>query len=138
MARVRYGKFVVEFETDAELDSFLARHDGSGPNEEAAPKARTEAPVVNGGQAGRDQTLLKMMIQAGANGVETGTVIRLLGGPKGRGVPPAIRSWAARVGLASSDADDGACSPVKIGRVRGWRLSTGAIGAAKAMAEGSN
>jgi hypothetical protein len=54
MARVRYGKFVIEFETDAELDAFLARHGGEETNEESQrPRAADQAPPPNR-QAGRE------------------------------------------------------------------------------------
>lgn len=141
MARIRYGKLVIEFDTDEELDSFLERHSNGGDATPAPGPVQARggseavAPAANG-QASRDQTLLRMMINAGASGVETGTVVRLLGGPKGRAVPFAVHEWASRVGLSAGSDDTGACQPIKIGRARGWRLSSGALGAAKAMTEG--
>jgi hypothetical protein len=140
MAKVRYGKFTVEFDSEDELDSFLARHDSEEPTRESAGRSRPNsvpAPGANG-QTGRDQTLLRKLIQAGSTGIEAGTVAALLGGPKGRGVPTAVRAWATRVGLADSEDDSGACQSVMIGRSRGWRLSAGALGAAKAMTEGQS
>lgn len=134
MAKVRIGKILIEFDDVAELDAFVARHANSAEN--GGSEQRTEGSGHAGTQAAKDQTLLKMFVSAGT--VEAGTVARLLGGVKGRGVRPAVNAWGVRVGLSASD-DDGVCIQSNVGRNRGWKLSAGALGAAKAMlGEGGN
>jgi hypothetical protein len=46
-----------------------------------------------------------------------------------------VRKWAVRVSLADDESNE-VCIPARPGGQRGWRLSTGALGAARLMVEG--
>jgi hypothetical protein len=140
--KVRIGRLEIECETPEALDQLIARYGGG---EEAAGSGRPSSPSggTNGGgvSAGttpeqqRDYTLLKALVQAGESGVEAGIVSNLLGGAKGRSVPIAVKKWAVRVGLATNE-ENSVCVPARPGGQRGWRLGSGALGAAKLMLEG--
>lgn len=129
----------LDFDSEEEMEAYIERRRqrraGGKPPESRASK--TPPGDLNGGssQAQRDQGLLRTLVNAAETGVEASTISGLLGGIKGRGIPPAVRRWAVRVGLAD-DEDNEACLPVRVNRKRGWRLSPSALGAARAMQGG--
>lgn len=131
--RVRIGRLEIECESLADLDDLVARYAGEVPSgsstltQGAAPKvSNSSAPMQ------RDQILLRQLVQAGEGGIDAGTVSSLLGGARGRAVPVAVRRWATRVGLADNE-DNSVMVAARPGGQRGWRLSSGALGAARAM-----
>jgi hypothetical protein len=135
MARVRIGKMVLEFDSDDELDRFVARHAG---------QAESDAePVSGGGNGGggrgttpsggdRDRSLLQQFLRGGDTGIPAATVAGLLDGAVGRGVAPALARWAVRVRLAASE-DNQAVVVARPGGKRGWKLSPSGLSAARAL-----
>ena len=88
------------------------------------PNGKSEAPA---GATDNDMRLLRALSEAGDRGVPSGTAAALLGGARGRAVPPAMDAFCERVGLGQ-----GACVPTpRINGKRSWKLTVGAQGAAK-------
>lgn len=103
--------------------------DGS-PTEKREGKAQTppSPPSRNGSDGQRsaaDQALLRALYDGGTTGIPSSTVGGLLSA-KGKGLPGAFERWADRVGIPRDGAE-----AVRVGTGRGWRLTDGALAAAK-------
>ncbi len=83
----------------------------------------------SGANAGKDGSLLKAFLDAGTAGVPSGIISQMVGGARGKALPPAMKRWAERVGLSGNDVFQKAFPNGQ----RGWRLSESAQGAARLL-----
>ncbi|HEY2406757.1 MAG TPA: hypothetical protein VGI10_12180 [Polyangiaceae bacterium] len=134
LSGVWIGKILVPCDNLETLDVLVARYAGLGP---ASPGAQGETPAKPGsngkaqqppaGASDNDMRLLNALVQAGDRGVPSGTLASLLGGVRGRAVPPAARAFCLRVGLGASDC----VATDRVNGKRSWKLTTGGLGAAR-------
>ena len=128
VARIRGVELICE--TLDDFDAVVERY-GS----EAAPHAGEHHVKGKGHHGGSSDTaLLRALVQEDQSGVSSQKIGGMLG-TRGKGVPPALRRWAVKVGLSQSESS----SPFEAARPdggRGWKLSAGAMEIAKVLLEG--
>jgi hypothetical protein len=128
--RVRGVEIVCE--TLEDIDQLIERYGGT-----AGMSAQPfHAPPQLGGPAGvaaADATLLQALVSAGQQGVSSESIGHMLG-TKGKGIPPALQRWAARVGIARTEDGD-VWEPARPQGARGWRLKNGSLAVARTLSE---
>lgn len=132
---VRANGFEVECGTVEEVRALIGVPVGDG-------EAKPRVPPTNGGNGstgGRsdgaqrsptDHALLKALVEGGTVGIESNTALGLLSA-RGRGVPGAFVQWAARMNLPQDSVES-----TRVGVGRGWRLTSGALAAARVILDG--
>lgn len=136
---VRANGFEIECATVEEVRALVGVPMPDSEGKPRAPQVTSNGTVATAQQGGRseatprsasDHALLKALVDKGNSGIDSTTALGLLSA-RGRGVPGAFTQWAHRVGLPESAAE-----PIRVGNGRGWRLTAGALAAARVILDG--
>lgn len=132
--RIIYRGIPIEADTIEELDELIDRYGtpDDRPASDSGIHATTNKMALKSSSPA-DKVLLKQLIERGARGVWTKEIGEILG-KGGKSLPPAIASWAKRIGL-----QDGSVQPFeycRVGSKRHVRIKGSVTEVAKHILEG--
>ena len=129
--RVRGVEIICESLED--VDRLIERYGGAPGSPSSPDLASTMARGGPSGVAAHDLAVLHALINAGTQGVTSESIGHMLG-TKGKGIPPALRRWAMRIGIAQNEDGD-ALEAARPQGARGWRLKDGSLAVARTILE---
>lgn len=133
--KIRLGQLVFVDPTPDELDELVRRYGGAaeaeGEGTSQKPPKLGPKPMADGP---RDSVILRVLVDAGLNGVPTKQVGELLG-RRGKAMRGAAKIWAVRVGLTHEAGSD-PFEDCRVGTARGIRIKPNLHDLAKELLRG--